>query len=340
MHIDLNSLSFYFSIFIHFVSSQAAVSNPSFITWNGSNFVLNNNKFFVVGFNAPWLGIHKDPIVYPTHIQIEEAFVLAVAMNATVIRSHTMGMSSGTPNSLRPSISLGNTLNQAAWEPIDYAFLMARKYNIRIIAPMVDNYDYPNGNYANFTNPLNLPREAFWLDGNPRGNFKQYLNDWLNHINQYTNIQYKNDPYLFMVELGNELGNLRPERNIYSQPSNEWITSIATFIKSIDQNHIVLNPTDEQLGNANEFNITVVDAYSQHYYTKDYKKIDYYSNQSLLVKKPFLIGEYDSGYGLDWFKQVEQRPNVAGTLFWCMYPHINGVKGGAKIVSDDGFSLW
>lgn len=40
-------------------------------------------------------------------------------------------------------------------------------------------------------------------------------------MNQYTGIAYKNDPTIFMIELGNELGNIRPDALSLAIPTQE-----------------------------------------------------------------------------------------------------------------------
>lgn len=69
-------------------------------------------------------------------------------MDATVIRSHTLGISFGCGNCLRPGTgSDPNVLNAAAWDAIDYAFEMARKYNIKLMVPLLDAYQYSHGEW-------------------------------------------------------------------------------------------------------------------------------------------------------------------------------------------------
>lgn len=99
------------------------LTNSNFVTWNPSTstFLLNGNKFVPVGPNVYWLG-YTEFYNYPPHIQTDEMFAVASAMAATVVRSHTLGFSSGQQITLRPS---SNFLNQAAFEPIDYALSVA-----------------------------------------------------------------------------------------------------------------------------------------------------------------------------------------------------------------------
>jgi len=116
-------------------------ASKSFVKLVGTNFFFGSEKFVPVGFNAYWLGL-DETYTYPSKYRIEEMFQVAQKMSATAIRAHTLGHSSGKSSSLRP---YGNTLNAAAWNTIDYAFSMARKYNIRLITPLTDTYWWYNG---------------------------------------------------------------------------------------------------------------------------------------------------------------------------------------------------
>lgn len=307
----------------------------SFVKWNGDNFVLNGKKFTPVGFNAYWLGFTEE-YDYPKHVQIEEMFRIAEKIGATVIRSHTLGFSGGSPNSLRP---FDNNLNQNAWEPIDYAFYMANLYNIKLVIPLIDGYNYYHGSYGEFCKTRGLQKTEFWTNQLVRSDFKRYIADWLNHRNRYTNFLLKDDPALFLIELGNELGNIRPNADSTTVPTKDWITDISSYIKSIDTNHLVLHGVDESLGQNDDFEIDSLDVYSGHFYGKDYPRIDFGANSAANVGKGYIIGEYDYHFGEDWFREIEKRINVKGTIFWNVYPHTNGYKSGSPIPHNDGYTI-
>ena len=297
--------------------------------------MLQKEKFIPVGFNAYWLGL-DEKYTYPKNDQIEEMFIIAEKLKATVIRSHTIGFSSGSYNSLRP---YNNYINKHAWAPIDYAFLMAKKYNIKLICPLTDSYSYYHGNYGDFCKTRGVKKETFWTDPNVRLDFKHYISKWLNHVNLYTGKAIKDSPELFMIELGNELGNIRPYNGSRSIPTEEWITDISSYIKIIDSNHLVLNGTDENLGKSNEFNITTLDCYGNHVYWKDYNKLDLNANYAKEINKPYIISEYNPFFPDIWFKEIESRSNIKGTMFWNMYPHEFGYRKGQPVQHNDGYTL-
>lgn len=313
-----------------------STSSNNFVKWDGNNFVSSGNKMYIAGINVYWLGF-TEQYDYPTHDQIEEMFIVAKNMSCTVIRSHTLGFSNGSPKTLTPSSPTG--FNNDAWEPIDYAFSMAKKYGIKLIIPMCDPYEYFHGNYGFYTNIRGVDKTQFWTDGNVRNDFKSYLNGYFNHINKYTGVAIKESPELCMIELGNELGNIRNGSGSTSIPTKDWLQDISSYIKSIDSNHLILNGSDECLGQNDDFNINTIDCHSGHFYGIDTNRIDYGANNSKNKGKGYIIGEYSSQFGGDWFSTIESRPNVKGDIFWCGYPHSGGYKTGDKVEHNDGYTL-
>jgi mannan endo-1,4-beta-mannosidase len=316
--------------------------NPSpkpsmYIQWNGKNFVYNNKIFVPCGFNAYWMG-YTENYDYPTKLQIIEMFDIAKRMSATTIRSHTLGISSGSQNSLRP---FDNTLNNNAWDSIDYAFSIAKQYNIKLIVPLTDAYSWYNGNYGDFCKTRGIQKDDFWTNIQARNDFKDFLNKYLDHLNKYTGEKIKNSSTIAFLELGNELGNIRNDATSTSIPTFEWLTDITNYIKSIDSNHLILGPSDECLGSqtSNDFKVKNIDCYSSHFYGEDYNRIQYGAQSSQQVNKGYIIGEYSSSFGQDWFTNIEKVSNLQGTFFWSMYPHENGLNGGNTIDHNDGFTL-
>ncbi len=297
----------------------------NFVTINNGNFTLNNKNWYPVGINAYFLGLMED-YTYPSHQIIEEMFQHAQTLSCNIIRSHTLGFSSGSSVSL---LTNNNTINDNAWDPIDYAYYMAEKYNIKLFVPLTDNYWYYHGNYNDYNIKYNLQKHQFWTDQRPRNDFKNYIKTYLTHINKYTGKAIRDSPALFAIELGNELGNDRG--NDTTQPPKEWIQDICKYIKTIDTNHLICSGTDECLGSqiSDDFNIPEVDFYSSHYYSMDYNRLNNSVQQSKNKSKPHIVGEYSSKFDQSWYDYLYNN-RIPGVM-WSLYP--NG------IYHDDGFSL-
>ena len=116
----------------------------SFIQRNGSNLQIEGNNVRFAGANIYWLGLDENGspgIAYPDPFRVEDAIQTAVqTMGATVIRAHTLGISVG-----QKGLSFEDQLNDftnSGIAHIDYAIYIARKYKVRLIIPLVDNWDY------------------------------------------------------------------------------------------------------------------------------------------------------------------------------------------------------
>jgi mannan endo-1,4-beta-mannosidase len=308
--------------------------NQQFITWNksNSNFQLNGKKFVPVGVNCFGLGLCQEYMNYMSHQQISEIFNSVKKLNGTTIRSHTLGFSASSENSL-----LDNNLNfrEAAWDPIDFSLTEAKRTGLKVIPILCDPYEYYHGSYRAFcTN--GIPKEQFFTHPIPRNNFKKFISGWLNHTNKYTGIVNKNCSDIFALELGNELGEQRPDSGSTAIPTKEWLTDISNFIKSIAPNILILCPTDESLGQSDEFNIQNLDLYSQHFYWNDFNRMNLNYNNAKNVNKPYIIGEYSSQFGQDWFNYIEQL-NIHGSFVWSLMPHESN---GKRVPHDDSFTFW
>ena len=303
-------------------------ADKKYVYWDGNQFQGPDGVFVPVGPNSNWLGqpgCQED--------QQEEIFIICQKINATSLRSHTLGFSTGDANSL--------ITNPENWQSIDKCFALAKKYNIKLICPLIDNYSgYGAGDFATYTSAVGLDKTQFYTDQNARDKFKEYISYWLNHINPFTNEKIKDSPELLMIEIGNELGNLRDGNGINATtiPTNEWLNDIANYIKSIDNNHMVLCPTDESLGKSDEFNIQNMNCYSSHFYWNDNNRINYGCQNSHSMKKPYIIGEFDSNSNSDFYN-ICDNSGVNGLYFWSLYPHNNGINGGGTRDWSDGYTL-
>ncbi|KAI8822279.1 glycoside hydrolase superfamily [Chytriomyces cf. hyalinus JEL632] len=303
---------------------------------SGKNqFAINDAKFVPVGFNAYWLGLTEE-YTYPDRSQVTQMFQIAQKMAATLIRSLTLGVSCGSPNSLRPNDNL--PLNVHAWPAIDFAFAEARKYGIKLICPLLDAYSYFHGSYGDFC-PPGVDKSNFFTNQDARAAFKSYVSQWMNHVNSITGIAIKDDPTLMCIELGNELGIYRPDAGSIAVPTREWITDVSAYIKTIDRNHLVLNGSDECLGSDTSRDFEASATVDVYFYSVDTNRILSGADNSARVARPYVIGEYAPDLADPFFKIVEGNSKIHGSVFWGMYPNQNGSFSGQPVIHSDGFTL-
>lgn len=309
-------------------------SSTSFVKFNkdANRFELNGAKFVPVGVNCFGLGLCQEYMNYFSNKQITEIFESVKKMSGTCIRSHTLGFSAASENSL---LDYNLNFRERAWEPIDFSLSEARRTGIKVIPILCDPYEYYHASVSVFcTNGVS--KEQFYTHPTPLANFKKFISEWLNHTNKYTKIQNKDCPDILCIELGNELGQDRASAGSKAIPTFDWLNNISNHIKSIAPNILTLCPTDETLGQSSEFDVKNLDIYSHHFYWNDFNRMSYGYTNSKNAKKPYIIGEYSSQFGQDWFNYIE-RLGVHGSFSWSLYPHESN---GNRLIHGDGFDMW
>ena len=190
-----------------------------FVTRRGAQLLDGGRPFRFAGPNVPWLGLdenlmvngtHVEKINYPTHFRVDDAFETAVGMGATVIRSHTIGISVANALSLEPALG---SFSETASEHIDYAVWRAAQSGVRLIVPLTDNWDWYHGAKVSFVRwidprmdhadacapPLSGNESVaglcpFYSDRRLIDAFKAYIGRLLSHVNGYTGRALKDEP--------------------------------------------------------------------------------------------------------------------------------------------------
>jgi mannan endo-1,4-beta-mannosidase len=216
------------------------------------------------GMNCYWLGLNDNGGVstgsLPSHATITSAFDGMQAMGVNLVRAHTVGMSAGTSLSYLTGFT-GTTPNyvEANMDSADWAVYQAGLHGIVLQCPLTDNWNYYHGGLWNFVHWAYQQNSSGITDVNEgftggtgkddpnqriffanttaglrvRALFKAYITQWLNHVNPYTGLAYKDDPTIAIVETGNEI--------YYAAQlgTNEWTQDIASYVKGIAPNKLV-----------------------------------------------------------------------------------------------------
>lgn len=338
------------------------------ITRKGSSLFLNNTPWRAVGPNVYWLGLDENVIPpagqpfyapfnasYPTKGRVTEIMATVKALGGTMIRAHTLGVSTGNPLSVWPAEGV---VNAQAFDAIDWAVAQAREYGVRLLVPLTDNYDYYHGGKYDFlrwagfnltqTSDANSPLvQQFYTNATIVEAFKGYVRTLLTHVNAYTNITYAQDPTIFAYETGNELGG--PVFGDMDVPV-EWLREIAGLVKELAPEKLLVDGTYGV--NRSHFDVEEVDLFSDHFYPvnttkleedlelgelpKDYKTtrlgvtdcvVVASANRSYFAGEFDWVGSSDGGVTLDgdnltkWFSIIKDSPVAGGDAFWSLFGH-------------------
>ncbi|KAH1207225.1 Mannan endo-1,4-beta-mannosidase 6 [Glycine max] len=168
----------------------------------GNQFVVNDQPFYVNGFNTYWLMVFAAD--ESTRGKVTEVFKHASSVGMSVCR--TWAFNDGQWRALQKSPSV---YDEDVFKALDFVVSEARKYKIRLILSLANNW------------------EAY-------GGKAQYT--VLNRVNTFTNITYKEDPTIFAWELMNEP---RCTSDSSGDVLQDWIKEMAFYVKSIDPKHLV-----------------------------------------------------------------------------------------------------
>ncbi len=290
----------------------------AFVKRSGSSLLLNGKKFRFSGANLYWLGLQEtgQGNIYPSSFEVEDALATAQAMGATVIRSHTLGISVGCSLCLETERGV---FNKTAFQHIDFAIQAAAEHGMKLIIPLVDNWHYYHGGKYTFTDWLGLDDEdMFYSDTQAITDFQHYISVLLNHVNIYTGVAYKNDPTILAWELGNEL-----------RAPLDWEQTTASYIKSIDTNHLIASGSynwhERKSFFVPELALPSIDIYAGHYYPPSIADLQAQDTLAESEHKVFIAEEYDwntdNGDSLYSFLAAIEHSNIAGDLYWSLFPH-------------------
>lgn len=327
---------FTFAIYSSFFANRKNLNLPvnQMITRKGANLMLGNQPFRVVGVN-------DYDLAYRNNTAIEQTFANLHSSGVTTVRFWLFG--DGNPDGFQPSP--GN-YNETRFKQADYVIFEAKKYDIKLIPTLVNNWtDYGGKDqYITWNNESpSMSDTPFYTDNHIKSLFENYIAYVLSRKNTYTNTTYADDPTILGWDIMNE------PRATDQNEMNTWLISIAAFIKQHDPNHLVFagtenatvtgnNPADEGKS-SNLCANSAIDICSVHLYLFDqtqplYSSYDQVSNfiqqqqaYAKQVNKPILLEEFGIAantrpFGEDQLSVLQQIINTskqnsyAGYLIW------------------------
>ena len=266
------------------------------------------------GINAYWLGLDESSGVHPpTKFRITDALAtVAGFLPNTLVRSHSIGISTGNAQSFQPSADFFNASNLDA---ADFAIAEAERLGLRLIVPLTDNWRYYHGGKHNFVEWCGQTDEAlFYTDACAIALFKAYIAARLNHTSAYTGRRAADEPAIAMWETGNEL-----------QAPAAWVADIAAHIKSLAPRQLVLDGNAQVT--ADHLPLASVDVVSTHFYPPDAAKLAQGALAAAAAGKVFIAGEYGWSNSMDYnatilvCEAVGGASACAGTAAWSLFPH-------------------
>ncbi|KAL2458068.1 Mannan endo-beta-1 [Forsythia ovata] len=215
--------------FLHQVAAE-----DGFMRREGVHFMLNGSPFYANGFNAYWLMyIASDP---SQRNKISSAFQQAANHGLTIARTWAFRDGGYSPLQHSPG-----SYNEQMFQGLDFVIFEARKYGIKLILSLVNNYEDFGGkkqyvNWARNQGQNIASDDDFFTNSVIKEYYKNHIKTVLTRHNGITGIAYKDDPTIMAWELMNEP---RCTTDASGRTIQAWISEMASYLKSIDSNHLL-----------------------------------------------------------------------------------------------------
>lgn len=302
----------------------ASAEFAGFVTARGDQLIEEGKPFRFISFNIPNLQLVEDNLMpaaetawdWPNEFELNDALESVRQMGGTVVRTYVLSVRrEGSDMGEHVYVRGPGDFNEEAFETLDLALEVANKKGVRLIIPLVDNWQWQGGiaEYAAFRGK---PAEAFWTDEQVIADFEQTIQHLLTRVNARTGVAYRDDPAILGWETGNEL-----------DAPPQWTSRIAKFIKSLDANHLVIDGyslhgvREESLADPN------IDVVTTHHYPNvgrgDYVEPIRAAREKCRGRKPYFVGEF--GFiPPDEFAAVYDeviQNGTSGALLWSLRYH-------------------
>lgn len=332
-------------------------NNEGFIYSDGTAFYVDGTPFYFAGANSYDLFTLGDSssdstvedicskYMYPDQI---DARMKAMADNGvTVLR--TWGFSTESWHGFEKSP--GNYV-EPQFMLFDYIMDSAKRHGIKVIITLENYWEAYGGidaklRWAGLNGGSHSNRAQFFSNEQCKQWYKDYAKHFAERTNYFTGVKYKDDPTIFAWDLMNEPRYQDAGENTTGTTLRAWVDEMASYLKSIDPNHMVGVGLE---GHGNEYNFggdegnpfvyiqqsPYIDFCSAHPYPDEYwASLTPEQNADLVKKwikdahekvgKPFVVGEFNVHNSLSYDKYEAYWRSVydtiyeegaAGALFW------------------------
>jgi mannan endo-1,4-beta-mannosidase len=270
-----------FSVICLFNESDS--QSMSFVEKSDSGLVVDGKLFYSFGVNCYYL---QNLAAHGDTDKVKQVFNEAKRLGVNTIRTWGFFDSSDSTNAAVIQYAPGK-FNENALRALDFVIAQAGKDSIRLIIPLVNNWDDYGGMnqyvswYVGKTGQSleKISDEKFqeYVSGVGNRKYRKWISNELTHDdfytntlikswyidyvfkvltrrNTYTNVRYRDDPTILFWELANEPRSSDNSGLIV----NNWLEEMSAFVKTVDTNHL-LGTGEEGFDVSNNLPINVTD---------------------------------------------------------------------------------
>lgn len=219
---------------------QGATKTPEsaeldhFVSVEGTEFVVDGSPFAFAGTN-------NDMLVRAPEDYVDRVFSEASRLGLTAIRTWTFGGTCYVGDCRGENLILHpepGTYSEAAFRKLDYAIDRANEYGVRLVLPLVNNWDgHLSVNDFVAWSDTAMERDQFYTDPECRALFEDYVESVLTRENTVNGREYREDPGILMWELANEPD--LEDNDGSTDIVQGWIEEMGAHVKSVDDNHLL-----------------------------------------------------------------------------------------------------
>ncbi|KAJ3306373.1 hypothetical protein HDV03_005340 [Kappamyces sp. JEL0829] len=264
--------------------------------------------------------------VPPTPAEQEDAILAVKGAEGRVIRTYTLGFGE------RHHVQDIGRYYEPAWVAMDHALALARKHQIRLVVPIVNNHNGGDGqgpgnfgDYWSLCNFRGLPPSGFYANHTVRQDLKDIISWMLNRRNTVNGILYKDDSTVLAWQLGNELGGWDDPI-----PPSDWSIEMASHIKSLAPHTLVMDATiglrlSSRFPDKHALRHPSIDIFTNHYYSgsSDVARIRTDASFVASHRKAFVIGEFGFAFAdcQNIYHGAWANHLVSGAMVWSLRYH-------------------
>ena len=293
-------LSSLFSLFVGAnVVTAAAISShdlekraTGFVSRSGTGFVLNGSPFYFVGSNAYWADEISSGDLTSLMSQLR-----AGGMTVLRIFGWSDNVGSAEDSSFQYWSGSTNTPNAAAFAAhMDPIVAAAEAGGVKLVIPMIGNWGPSISLYIQQILGSSATHDTFYSNAQIVAAYKKYVNFFVN--------RYSSSPAIFAWELMNEPRCTGDDNRGASSACNNalitsWISTMSSYIKSIDSAHMVTVGDEGWFTSAQGYDTS---SYSSSYPYSGTIGIDWVTNLKISTIDYGTVHLYPDSWGetLDW----------------------------------------
>jgi mannan endo-1,4-beta-mannosidase len=233
-------------------------------------------------------------------------------MNGLVARTYVLSVQRTNDAPRMPRHVRGpGDFDEDAFRTLDLVLQIANEQGVRLIMPFVDNWHWWGGRaqYAGFHGK---DQDAFWTDPKIIADFKQTIQFLITRTNTLTGVRYADDKAILCWETGNEL-----------QCPPAWTREIAAYIKSLDQNHLVMDGANATELREESLAMPEVDIVTTHHYpggNRSFAQLIRENAARAKGRKPYVVGEFGFLKTQEMAEAIRavRESQTAGALAWSL----------------------